>query len=288
MRLLLMLGGLLSLVGCSGQALVNAFTPGNGYQRHADIAYGGEPRQRLDVYMPEDLSHPAPVVVYLYGGRWEEGDKNGYKFIGQALTSIGCVAVVADYRLYPQVKFPAFVEDGAAAVAWTHAHASDYGGDPDRLFVMGHSAGAHIAAMLTLDPEYLRQVGGSPDWLAGMIGLAGPYDFLPLEAEDLRDIFGPPERFPESQPINFVSGDNPPMLLLAGTEDHTVYPRNSRNLAAAVSQAGGPVALKLYPGTGHIRIVAALAAPLRFLGDQLRDIDGFIEQAAAADAEPAE
>lgn len=221
------------------------------------------------------------MVVFFYGGRWEEGSKAQYKFLAQALTSRGYVAVIADYRLYPQVKFPAFVQDGAEAIKWAHAHASEYGGDVDKLFVMGHSAGAHIAAMLALDGEYLQAVGGSRDWLSGMIGLAGPYDFLPLKAADLKDMFGPPERYPLSQPINYADGDNPRLLLLHGLGDETVFPKNTRNLAKKVAENNGPVAIKLYPDIGHIKLVANLAAPLRFMGDQLDDIASFIDEVTA-------
>ena len=278
MRGLAMLAGLFTLAGCSGQALVNGLTPSWGYELTRDIAYGDEQRQKLDVYVPKDKADQAPVVVYFYGGRWEEGSKEQYKFLAQAMTSRGYIAVVADYRLYPQVKFPTFVEDGAQAVAWARTHASEYGGDPGKLVVMGHSAGAHIAAMLAMNGEYLQAVGGSRAWLAGMVGLAGPYDFLPLKAADLKDMFGPPERYPLSQPINYVDGKNPPLLLLHGLGDETVFPKNTRNLAKAVAEKNGPVAIKLYPDIGHIKLVANLAAPLRFMGEQLDDISGFIDE----------
>lgn len=280
-RLTIILASLLILAGCSGQAMVNALTPTWGYQLHANIAYGNLPRQKLDIYVPDDVSEPAPVVVFFYGGRWENGNKEGYKFMAQALTSIGAVAVIPNYRLYPQVEFPAFVQDAAAVVAWVHAHISAYGGNPNWLFVMGHSAGAYLAAMITLDPEYLQAVGGSPNWLAGMIGLAGPYDFLPLKSKDLQDMFGPPRQYPQTQPINFVSGKNPPMLLMAGADDTTVLPKNSRHLAAAISAAGGPVTLKIYPGVDHIGIIAPFAFILRFTGDQLLDVQQFIQQVVA-------
>ncbi len=278
LRGLAMMAALSALAGCSGTAIVNGLTPSWGYDVTRDIAYGEKPRQKLDVYVPTEKSAQAPVVVFFYGGRWEEGSKDQYKFLAQALTSRGYVAAVADYRLYPQVKFPTFVQDGAKAIQWAHAHASEYGVDADKLFVMGHSAGAHIAAMLALDGEYLQAVGGSRDWLSGMIGLAGPYDFLPLKAADLKDMFGPPERYPLSQPINYVEGENPPLLLLHGLGDETVFPKNTRNLAKKVAENNGPVAIKLYPGIGHIKLVANLAAPLRFMGDQLDDIAAFINE----------
>jgi acetyl esterase/lipase len=188
--------------------------------------------------------------------------------------------MIPDYRTYPDVKFPAFVEDGAQAVRWARAHARDFGGDPDRLFVMGHSAGAHIAALLALDGSYLAAAGGSRQWLAGMIGLAGPYDFLPIEDDDLKAIFGPPERYAQSQPINFVDGHNPPMLLLHGKTDITVYARNTVNLAAKIREKGGPVQSIIYPVMSHVRIVACMAAPIRFTGPTLDDVSRFIQQTA--------
>lgn len=271
-------GVLLSLAGCSGQHLVNVLTPTAGYVKHAGIAYGDLPRQKLDVYVPKKLAPGAPVVVFFYGGRWEEGSRQGYKFAAQALTSRGFIAILPDYRLYPQVKFPAFVQDGARAVKWAHDHAAQYGGDVKHLFVMGHSAGAYIAAMLALDGHYLQAVGGSRKWLSGMIGLAGPYDFLPLEADDLKDMFGPPSQYPRTQPINYVDGKEPPLLLLQGLEDHTVYPKNTRNLAAKVRAKGGKVEAIYYRRKTHISLVAALAAPLRYTGTVLSDIADFVNR----------
>lgn len=277
------------LAGCSGQALVNGLTPSGNYTLSSDISYGKKARQDLDVYVPKDKAAQAPVVVFFYGGRWQEGDKGGYKFVGQALSSRGFVTVIPNYRLYPQVKFPAFVQDGAKAVAWARAYAAEYGGDPSKLVVMGHSAGAQIAALLALDSEYLQALGGSRAWIAAMVGLAGPYDFLPLKEADLQDMFGPPSHYPASQPINFVDGKSPPLLLLQGLADKTVYPKNSRNLAKAVAAKGGQVAIKLYPGVTHIRLIANLAAPIRFLGfggAELDDIAAFIDRVTATPSDP--
>lgn len=269
------------LAGCSAQNVANTITPTGGFTRTAGIDYGDLPRQKLDVYVPDDAGPETPVVVYFYGGRWSEGERQGYKFAAQALTSRGYIVVVPDYRLYPSVRFPAFVEDGAAAVKWVLEQLPGRVSQAGPVFLMGHSAGAHIAAMLTLDPTYLRPAGHAPTELAGFIGLAGPYDFLPLEADDLRDMFGPPERFPASQPINYVDGSNPPLLLLHGDADQSVYPKNSRHLAQKVSQAGGPVSLKIYEGLGHIRIIGNLALPLRWTSPQLEDIDAFIRETLA-------
>ncbi|ROO24533.1 alpha/beta hydrolase [Salinisphaera orenii MK-B5] len=264
------------LAACSGQFWANALTPRWGYDRHADIAYADGDRQRLDVYVPDRLAAGAPVVVFFYGGSWQDGDKAGYRFVGQALASRGFIAVLPDYRLYPPARFPAFVEDGARAVAWALEHAADYGGDPGHLFVAGHSAGAHIAAMLAADRRYLAAAGASVGDLAGLVGMAGPYDFLPIEDPVLQAIFAPRAAWARTQPIHFVTGEAPPMLLMHGAADRTVAPENSRNMASRVNDRGGEARLKIYPETTHVGLIAPLAAPLRLAGNQLDDITDFV------------
>lgn len=264
------------LGGCSGTALLNALTPEVGYRVVAGLAYGDHPRQRLDLYVPQDAGG-APVVVFFYGGRWQEGSREDYRFAAQALVSRGYVVAVPDYRLHPEVGFPAFVEDGAAAVAWVHREVAAYGGDGERLVLAGHSAGAHIGALLALDGRYLAAAGPGREIVRGFIGLAGPYDFLPLRAADLQTLFGPPAARPRSQPIRYVDGEAPPMLLAHGLADRLVEPGNSRRLAGAVAAAGGDAELALYPGRGHVSLVASLARPLRFHAPVLADMDRFIE-----------
>jgi acetyl esterase/lipase len=185
------LGGLLLMVltGCSPVRLLNALTPDDTFHRTAGIAYGADPRQKLDVYMPRQPLEGAPVVVFFYGGSWNSGDRGDYAFVGEALASRGIVAVLADYRLYPQVRYPLFLEDSAQAVAWTRAHIRAFSGNPQRLYLMGHSSGAYNAAMLALDPSLLGAVGMSSKDLSGWIGLAGPYDFLPIKNADVRPVF---------------------------------------------------------------------------------------------------
>src|SRR6185312_7779902 len=170
--------------------LLNAAIPKTGYRMQPDLAYGPLPRHRLDLYVPDGLSGPAPVLLFFYGGSWQSGSKNIYRAFGQAFASQGIVTAVADYGLYPDVKYPAFTEDGAHAVRFLHDHAPEHGGDPARLIVSGHSAGAYIAAMLGVNPIYLSAAGGDPSWIRAIIGIAGPYDFLPLHDAALIDIFG--------------------------------------------------------------------------------------------------
>lgn len=264
------------LAACSGQFWINTLVPRWGYVRHADIAYGDQSRQTLDVYAPDKPAPGHPVVVFFYGGSWQTGDKDGYRFVGEALASRGITAVLPNYRLYPQVTFPAFIDDGAAAVAWTKHHIGAYGGHACHLFVAGHSAGAQIAAMLATNGRYLANAGVSIHDLSGFIGLSGPYDFLPIKDATLKKIFAPKSEWPRTQPIHFVDGDEPPMLLLHGGADTTVLPKNTTNMAAKVNEYGGSAKVKIYPGVDHVMLIAPLAAALRFKGDELDRIENFV------------
>ena len=215
----------------------------------------------------------APVVVFFYGGSWDSGSKADYRFVGGALAARGFVTIIPDYRVYPEVRFPDFLDDCAAAFAWAGANAGRFGGS-DRIVLMGHSAGAYNAAMLALDPSYLARAR-APRPVA-MVGIAGPYDFLPLVDPELKIIFGQPPTPPGTQPINHVDGGNPPMLLLAGASDTTVLPRNTTRLAARIAAAGGVVDSKIYPGIDHKEIIGAMGAPFRFLAPTLKDSASFI------------
>ncbi|HYW02542.1 MAG TPA: alpha/beta hydrolase [Gammaproteobacteria bacterium] len=264
-----------------GQRLLNRFlVPHRGYAVLSGRAYGDDPEHRLDVYRPQRPD--GSVVVFFYGGRWSQGHRSGYRFVGQALASLGTTVVIPDYRLYPSVRFPAFMHDAAAAVAWTRAHAGELGADSRRVVLMGHSAGAHIASLLALDAGYLEAVGRSPRELAGVVGLAGPYDFLPLREPDLRDIFGPEARHALSQPINFAGGEAPPFLLLTGGRDRAVSPGNSKRLWRRLTERGTRARLVFYRRLGHTSLMAALAAPLRMLGPVLPEIGEFVRQTAVA------
>lgn len=269
-------------------ALFNLAVPRHTYQRHADLPYGALPRQRLDIYTPLNAEPEAPVVVFFYGGSWQSGRRQDYRFIGQALSAQGFVTVIPDYRLYPEVRFPAFLYDGAAACAWVKKHIGGFGGSPDRVFVMGHSAGAYIAAMLALDARYFQQCHLSPQDLRGLIGLAGPYDFLPLKQRELIEIFGGSEDIPETQPINFVSPAAPPALLLHGATDRIVWADNTRRLAARWRQVGRPVQEIIYPHYKHLTILLYLASFLQEGEPIIQDICQFVKsQGSAASSSPA-
>ncbi|MGO4308735.1 alpha/beta hydrolase [Pseudomonas sp. KB_15] len=262
---------------CSPLKILNALTPGGSFDETEGIAYGSDPRQKLDVYVPRKPRPNTPVVVFFYGGSWNSGSRSDYSFVGEALASRGIVAVLADYRLYPQVRYPLFLEDCAKAVAWTHEHIRQYSGDPQQLYLMGHSSGAYNAAMLALDPGLLAAVGMSPHDLRGWIGLAGPYDFLPIKNPEVRPVFFWPDSPPRSQPINHVSRGAPPALLMASTDDELVNPtRNTGGLAIKLREAGVPVQDLYFSRTSHASLVATLSRPLRGLAPVLDEVSAFV------------
>jgi acetyl esterase/lipase len=278
-----------ALAACSPLATLNAVIPGGSYTLSADVAYGTLPRQRLDIYRPADSAPAAgwPVVVFFYGGSWNRGEKADYKFVGEALASRGVLTLVADYRLYPDVRYPDFLKDSALAVGLGLNDAKRLGGDAKRVFVMGHSAGGYNAAMLALDARWLGEIGHAPRELAGFIGLAGPYDFLPMTNPDAQPVFFHPNYPPNTQPLTLVTPAAPRVFLGAAMKDSLIDPqRNSVGLAGKLKSAGVPVTLKMYDGVSHITLVASLARPLRFLAPTLEDVVAFIEAAPAASAVP--
>jgi len=260
-------GGVLSV----SAPLFNLAIPKAGYSIRRDIAYGSEPRARLDLYIPDRLAAPAPVLLFFYGGSWQSGSKDIYRFFGQAFASVGIIVAIADYRLYPEVKYPAFVEDGAAAFRFVHDKIAGYGGDPARIFLSGHSAGAFIAVMLACNPGF----GVDRTWIRGVIGIAGAYDFLPLYSPVLIDIFGG-DRVMATQPIKYAHNPAPPMLLAHGTKDHTAGAGNSRRMAKRLSEAKNEVELIEYPGVTHLGIMRALAPGFRTRTPLRADMLGFI------------
>ena len=253
------------LTACSGADLLNATVATDTYRRTGDIAYGPEPRQRLDVYQPQGEFRNAPVVVFFYGGSWSKGERADYRFVGEALASQGIVAVVADYRLSP-------------AVRWARDHAAEYGADPARLFVMGHSAGAYNAAMVALDARWLQAEGMKPSQLAGWIGLAGPYDFLPIGDPQTQVAFEWPGTPADSQPLVHASRASPPALLLAPTEDRSVNPQRSTvTMAQRLKKSGVRVASELFDGVSHVTIIASMASVFRGRAPVLERVAAFVK-----------
>jgi acetyl esterase/lipase len=283
MRTPLVLIATLLLAGCHATffAGVNAMQPGKDVVAHRDNPFDSAHGLSLDVYAPIHADQ-APVVVYFYGGSWMTGKRAWYRWMGEALAAQGIVAVIPDYRLWPAVRMDGFLHDGAEAVRWARDHAAMFGGDPSRLFVMGHSAGGHIAAMLATDKQWLAAVGMKPRDLAGFIGVAGAYDFLPLDEPEYIAMFGAtPGEQARSQPINFVDGDEPPALLLQGEEDTEVFPSEAISMEGRYKQMGEPVELKLYPKLGHEGLVFALG-PLHRTAPVMGDVLHFIRAGASS------
>ncbi len=278
---LLALAPLLSLAACAPVRVLNALEPAAHVQISRGLAYGADPRQMLDVYAPRPRRPAAPIVVFFYGGSWNSGRGQDYRFVGAALASRGYVTVIPDYRLYPQVGWQGFLQDSARAVRWARDHGADYGGDPKKLVLLGHSAGAYNAAMLTLDRRWLGAVGMDPNRdVRAMAGLAGPYDFLPLTSEELKTIFGPEQGRADTQPINHVGPGAPPIWL--GTDDHDQYvdPGNTSRLAAALRANGDRVQTRVYPRLNHELMIGVFATPLRWLAPVFRDVGRFIDAEA--------
>ena len=260
---------------CSPLRIGEAFLLSDHFRQSADLAYGSGGRQRLDVYRPRATGGLSPVVVFLYGGRWQNGSKDEYRLLGDALTRRGLVVVVPDYRLYPQVKFPGWVEDAAQAVRWTRKNIERFGGDTAQIWVVGHSSGAHTAVMLALDESYLRNAGLPRNAVKGFVSLAGPVDTVWTDA-DVQALMGPRQGWPKTYPRNYIDGTEPPLLLLHGADDKTVSPANSVTLAAHIRERGGCAKAVVYRGVGHVPIVVALAVPQLGIAPVLRDVLEFI------------
>jgi len=281
--LLLLAAGLLS-AACSPARVLNGFAAaGSPVQRVRDLPYGEGPRRTLDVYRPPPGDgRPKPVLVFFYGGAWSSGEKATYPFAALALAGRGFVTVVPDYRLVPEVRYPAFLQDNAAAVRWARDNAARYGGDPDRIVLVGHSAGAYNAAMLALDPRWLEAAGAPRTAVRAWAGLAGPYDFLPLDDPASIAAFGGTPDLRSTQPVNHVDRRDPPAFLAHGLDDRRVDPRHTRELTGRLQAAGVPVETRLYPGVSHTGLVLALSAPFRGRAPLLNELAAFLGARAAA------
>ncbi|GHA27107.1 carboxylesterase [Devosia pacifica] len=244
------------------------------------VPFADGERFKLDVYAPEARGSALPVVFFIYGGGWNRGERADYEFAGRALAARGFVTVIADYRHVPEVRFPEFLEDNARALKWVEDNIEGYGGDPRRLFLAGHSAGAYNAVMLALDPSYLREFGVTMPILA-VAALSGPYDFYPFEYNEVREAFGQAARPEGTQPINLVTADAPPMLLASGTTDPIVRVQNTQHLADRLRSQGVWVTTSYYEGYGHMEPVIALGALWRWRMPVLDDVVRFFSQFGA-------
>lgn len=272
-----LLGSTLVLGGCAPLHVLNGTVGADGYERIVDQTYGADTRQKLDIYIPAKKPTNADVVIFFYGGRWQTGEKDDYRFVAAGLTANGFIAVIPDYRLYPKVDWREFIFDAAAAYRWVETHIAEQGGNPRRIFLMGHSAGAHIAAMVALD-ETVRARAGSRVQPCGMIGLAGAYDFLPFEDADVQRVFSSAKNPLETQPVFYADGADPRLLLLTGDADKSVKPRNTYRLAEAMRDRDGSAQTLTYEGVGHVGILVSLVPWLRFVAPTLQNATEFIRK----------
>ena len=244
----LLCAGLLG--GCAPFPVLNSLGSDSAYRTVSTVRYGNETRQQLDVYQPA-VARKGIVVVFFYGGGWQTGQRDEYRFVAQALTRYGATVIIPDYRTYPTGVFPDFMHDAAAAVAWTQRHIAEYGGDPKKIYLVGHSAGAHIATLLALDKQYLVTQGLGTDILAGVVGLAAPTDFAATLEAKYRPAFGNQTELERAQPIRYARADAPPLLLQHGADDSVVLPKNSLALAERITTLGGQARAQIYPDKGH-------------------------------------
>ena len=268
----------LAAAACSPLSLLNAVGPRDrGAGRVArDLPYGDDPRQKMDVYAPAQAAN-LPVLVFFYGGGWDSGDRTVYGWAAQALAARGFVVFVPDYRLVPQVHFPAFIQDAAEATARAGDLATTYGGDPARLGVIGHSAGAHLAMMIALDRRYMAAVD-QPTLIKAAAGLAGPYEFLPFDVAASRNAFG---RTPDptlTQPVTFARADAPPLWLGHGTDDVVVHDEDTTILCERMTAVGGRCEAKLYPGLNHADLIATFSPLFRKKAPVLDDVTAFLHR----------
>lgn len=270
--LALIVSGCTVLLPQSAQfAIVNNGTSDYGGQISRDVVFDPDTGLALDIYGAVGADGPAPVVLFLYGGGWTSGARADYAFVGATLAEAGYTVVIPDYRKYPDVRFPAFVEDAASAIAWAHHKIAAHGGDPARITVMGHSAGAHSAALVAADRRYLAAHDLDTSVVDGVIGLAGPYHFTPTSRR-FRAIFGPPERYDQMQLGTFIRADQPPMLFLYGQQDFTVGRVNLDTIRPILDRDGACYRINLYPEEGHISIVAAFSWLYRTESPVVRDV----------------
>ena len=272
------------LAACTGVLLTAANVPAMfaHVRRTANVAFGPGASDQLDIYQPSKPSHePLPVIIFWHGGGWVDGKKGLYRFVGAALAQLGYVTILPNYRVYPEVRFPAFLDDAARAVLWVQQHAGDYGGDAHRIVLMGHSAGAHMAAMLAVNHSYLQRAGANIHDIIGLIGLSGPYGLKP-NTQLLNTIFSAPYSPNDWQVLPYVTSSAPPALLVHGEADDLVWPGNTTDMANALRAHGVQVETRIYPGKSHADTVAALSVPARGRAPVLGDVAAFMQQLSSA------
>jgi len=261
-------------------SMIDGVAGGGGGVEEAGTAIAfGDKGQALNVWRPKEASEtPRPVIIFFHGGGWVKGDRDAYAFVGRAFASRGYVVVVPDYRKVPDVLFPGFIEDGADAVRWTRDNIAQFGGDPDRIALAGHSAGAHTAVLLALDPRWLKKDGVSPETVKAVVGLSGPYDFYPFDKRRSIDAMSQWPEPRDTQPVEWARADAPPMLLVTSTKDTVVRPYNTENLTQRLREEGAVVEMENYEGLSHEEVVMALSKAFRGKAPVLERSVTFLEQ----------
>ena len=265
------------IISCSPLKTLNILSGASEARTEKDLAYGPHPRQKLDRYSGDESSSGSPVchIIFVYGGSWEDGSKGEYGFVGSELAKSGYLVSIPDYRLYPDVTYPEFVNDIALSIS----HEVEYAAGKNRpVVLMGHSAGALIAGLISYNPKYLRSVGLDPSLVAAFVSVAGPHDkFLPTEKTRWTNIFGKDKHEQlQALPVNHVQASAPPTLILHGEDDEIVTPESAKSLHQALTEKNVMSVIKMYPGVGHKRIVAAIGSPLQNLAPTLEDINSFL------------
>ncbi|MBU1175139.1 MAG: alpha/beta hydrolase [Alphaproteobacteria bacterium] len=258
---------------------VNRLMPKDGGTRRvlSGHGYGPHPRMRLDAYAPRRFDEPLPVLFFIYGGGWDSGHSSEYEFVGRAFARAGFITAIADYRIVPEVHYPDFLIDCGRALTEALSVLPAFGADADRVFLMGHSAGAYNAAMLGLDGTRF----GAPalgERLRGVIGLSGPYDFYPFDVKQSIAAFSRAENPQASQPVNLVNRKAPAFFLGHGTDDTTCGLYNTQNLGDRLRAAGVPVFERHYEGVRHILPLLSLFPLLRWRLPVLRDVLAFMRE----------
>lgn len=258
-------------------SLIDALIPKDRSSRRIarNLPYGPGGRRALDIYAPRSHAGSLPVIVFFYGGAWSDGSKDYYAFAGRALAAMGYIVVVPDYRVLPEVEYPGLLSDCADAVAWVVGNIAAHGGDPDRLVLAGHSAGAYNAAMLLLDPQWL-QARGHAERIKALVGLSGPYDFFPFDGPISLRVFGAVRNPALTQPVNHVRHGLPPAFLGTGGEDRLVLARNATSLGRALTEAGGVARVRIYAELRHAGVILALSPLGRWLAPVREEIAAFL------------
>jgi acetyl esterase/lipase len=278
-RILLILVALFGFSACQSTGLYFANLPNDtaAFEVRNNVKYGKKPWQKLDIYMPKPQHEKSPVMIFYYGGSWVKGSKEEYTFVANRFVQHGYIVVIPDYVKYPEAVYPAFVEDAAKVTHWLDQNIETIGGDREQIHLIGHSAGAHIGAMLIANEYFLAKYGLKPSFYRSFIGISGPYSFTP-ETDRYRAIFGPKEKDPMMQANRYINGNEPPMLLLHGNLDFLVNTSNMEKLATAVKNKGGVVKTVSYSGLGHLSIIAGFSNSFPFGNAVARDMIAFMEE----------